>query len=406
MAFGSTTPRIGSTWGRVRDDACHAPGDRRWLCRLRDGGAPVGGARKQGRAAGGGARLPAGPDARRHPRHLFGQRADEPELFLEGPEGTPQSGCRAGLLRARSRARRRVVGQRAGGAARSAGGLRPLERDRRKGLGLELGAALFSPAGNRSRLHRPVAWRAGPHHRPPHADGAMGRLHPVHHQGLERTRLPTAPGHERRVRRGLLAAAAVQRRHCATFRGCGLSGRVNTAASKSANPRRDAGAADPVRQWPCQRRRGAPQRRNRDDHRRQRRCLLRRAAHAMAADAVGHRSGRASAPARHRGAVGPARRGRQPHGSSGDPHLRLSSAGGAAQDGAAAKLHLSALVLRSGGRAGGGHGDDGGLPLRLACDRHTHRHACRPTSAGLIRRERCGWPRPIRTTSRTSTSTG
>ena len=36
---------------------------------------------------------------------------------------------------------------------------------------------------------------------------------------------------------------------------------------------------------------------------------------------------------------------------------------------------LSALVLRAGGRAGGRHGDDGGLPLRLACDRHAHRHA-------------------------------
>ena len=56
---------------------------------------------------------------------------------------------------------------------------------------------------------------------------------------------------------------------------------------------------------------GAEVRRNggdRDDHRRQRRCFRRRAAHAMAADAVGHRSGRASAPARHRRCswIGPA----------------------------------------------------------------------------------------------------
>ena len=86
----------------------------------------------------------AGPDARGHSRHLLGQRADEPELLLEGPEGSAQSGCRAGLLRARARARRRVIGQRAGGAARGAGRLRPLERHRREGLGLELGACPIS----------------------------------------------------------------------------------------------------------------------------------------------------------------------------------------------------------------------------------------------------------------------
>ena len=50
------------------------------------------------------------------------------------------------------------------------------------------------------------------------------------------------------------------------------------------------------RQW----RRGAAQRRHRDDHRRQRCRLRRRAAHAVAADAVGHRPRRTSAPARHR----------------------------------------------------------------------------------------------------------
>ena len=157
-----------------------------------------------------------------------------------------------------------------------------------------------------------------------------------------------ASGHERRIRRGLFAAAAVQRRHRATVDGGGLSGRGNATATQSADPRRDAGAANPVRQRPCQRSRGAPQRRRRDDHRRQCRRLRRRAAHAVAADAVGHRSGGASAPARHRGAAGPARRRQQSDGSSGDPHLRLPAAGGAAQDGAAAELHLSALVLRAG----------------------------------------------------------
>ena len=101
----------------------------------------------------------------------------------------------------------------------------------------------------------------------------------------------------------------------------------------------------------------------------------RRAAHAMAADAVGHRTGRASAPAWHRRTAGSARCRQQPDGSSGDPYLRLPSAGRPAQDGAAAELYLSALVLRPGWRAGGRHGDDGRLPFRLACDRRAHRHA-------------------------------
>ena len=78
--------------------------------------------------------------------------------------------------------------------------------------------------------------------------------------------------------------------------------------AESADPRRDTGATDPVRQRSCQRRGGAAQRRDRNHHRRQRGGLRRRAAHAMAADAVGHRSRGASAPARHRGAAGPAGR--------------------------------------------------------------------------------------------------
>ena len=72
--------------------------------------------------------------------------------------------------------------------------------------------------------------------------------------------------------------------------------------------------------------------------------------------------------------AGSARRRRQSDGSSGDPYLRLSAAGGTAQDGAAAELYLSALVLRAGGSAGRGHGDDGGVPLRLACGGGADRH--------------------------------
>ena len=214
-----------------------------------------------------------------------------PRYFWKNLKVRRSADADTGLLRARARGRRRVVGERAGGAARCAGGLRPLECDRREGLGLEFGAAVFPPPGDRPGFHRPTAWRAGPHHRSPHADGAVGRFHPVRHESLERARLPAASRHERRVRRGLFAAAAFQRRQRAAFHGGGISGRGDAAAAEPANSRRDAGAADPVRERPRQRRGGTTQRRDRDDHRRQCRGLRRRAAHAVAADAVGHRTG-------------------------------------------------------------------------------------------------------------------
>src|SRR5262249_24985773 len=88
--IGQARPRASR---RQADDACHALGYWRRFGRMCDGGASVRGAAQQGAVAGSWSRLPAGPDAGRYPRHVLGQRPNEPELFLEEPKGAPPSGC-------------------------------------------------------------------------------------------------------------------------------------------------------------------------------------------------------------------------------------------------------------------------------------------------------------------------
>ena len=196
-----------------RDHACDASGHWRRFGWVRDGGAAVGGAGEQGGAGGSRNRLRARERRPTDIRDTYsGSALMNPSVFLEKSEGPPKRGCGAGLLRAGARSGRRVFRQRAGRAARGAGGLRSLERDRREGMGLEFRPAVFPTPGNGPGFHRSAAWRTGADHGPAHADGAMGRFYLVGNQGLERTRLSVAAGYERRIRGGILAAAAVQRR--------------------------------------------------------------------------------------------------------------------------------------------------------------------------------------------------